>query len=901
MKKILVICMVISSLLVYAEGTATNIKDESQSMPLGYPRVDTKPIMPFHSQSNIQELTEMLEKMKGHRDPLAYRQQALTPEMFSPAPRQPTFSPFALTEFLVDTSKYQVGVPGDQRYPRIAFDGTNFMAVWMDYEQGVVGARIALDGTILDKPAFLISSQVSWDIPDITFDGTNYFVVWLAGNEGDPIYGARIKPDGTVLDPNGFSISPTGRYNVNTDYGDGVYLVAWGTGTGRCALVDTNGSVLSEFYLGGGEEWGPDVSFNGTNFLTVWQEMEYQNGAIWGSRITPDGTNLDPGGFQIGEQLGAMMPAVDCDGTDWFVVWSWQLNDFSCAWVTPDGVSFGEINNMPGSSGMWIPELVAGDSVHWLQGIDAAGGNPPVDIYITRINFQGNVLDNPWIPVDTSPGWQAYGGNAYGDSTFIAIWEDQVSWDIYARRYKPDGNPIDSTRFVVNVADAQRQYDPDVAFDGTNYLAVYHDERQGGYGGYGEDIYGSRIGEDGTLLDPEGFLIHQGICNFPAIAFGDSLYLCVWHTPSGYLLLGTRILSDGTVLDPDGFQIYNSDLAPSVAYSNGIFLVVYNRNYDIKAARVTSDGQVLDQISIKSTGTLYGPKVAPYSDGFLVTWQYNSYNDYIEGARVDFQGTVLDSPAIQISSPAGMAGKWHGVTSSGDTFLVVWDDNSQDIYGARVDSSGVVLDSAGIPICINQPNSRTQPSVAFNGKDFLVAWQDARNTSSQYDLFGARVLPSGVVLDTNGIELINKEYSRGNIELTSATPDPDSGAQMLLVYDGFEGEPYNSNRALGAFYYPSTGIKESYTYEISTGYKINISPNMSCQKPFVLSYSLPARTEIGVNVYDITGRLVKNIYKGYIEGTGKIKFNLEGIPQGVYFVHVDAGNKTETTKIIWLK
>jgi hypothetical protein len=68
-----------------------------------------------------------------------------------------------------------------------------------------------------------------------------------------------------------------------------------------------------------------------------------------------------------------------------------------------------------------------------------------------------------------------------------------------------------------------------------------------------------------------------------------------------------------------------------------------------------------------------------------------------------------------------------------------------------------------------------------------------------------------------------------------------------------------------------------------------------------LSYSLSKRTEISVNVYDITGRLVKNVYKGNIEGTGEIKFNLNGAAQGVYFVRIEADDKAEATKIVWLK
>ncbi|TES92431.1 MAG: T9SS type A sorting domain-containing protein, partial [Candidatus Cloacimonadota bacterium] len=121
------------------------------------------------------------------------------------------------------------------------------------------------------------------------------------------------------------------------------------------------------------------------------------------------------------------------------------------------------------------------------------------------------------------------------------------------------------------------------------------------------------------------------------------------------------------------------------------------------------------------------------------------------------------------------------------------------------------------------------------------------------------------------------------------------------AYYGFVDAPYNSKRALGAYYYPPVGIKEGYTQKIQIGHRINISPTISHQKPFIINYSFPEQTEISVSVYDITGRLVKNVYKGKIRGTGKISFTLKGLHQGVYFTRIESKNFNETTKIIWLR
>jgi hypothetical protein len=46
---------------------------------------------------------------------------------------------------------------------------------------------------------------------------------------------------------------------------------------------------------------------------------------------------------------------------------------------------------------------------------------------------------------------------------------------------------------------------PRVAFDGTNYLVAWEDERSGS-----QDIYGARVTRGGVVLDPAGFLILSG-------------------------------------------------------------------------------------------------------------------------------------------------------------------------------------------------------------------------------------------------------------------------------------------------------------------------------------------------------------------------------------------------------
>src|SRR5439155_21571219 len=98
------------------------------------------------------------------------------------------------------------------------------------------------------------------------------------------------------------------------------------------------------------------------------------------------------------------------------------------------------------------------------------------------------------------------------------------------------------------------------------------------------------------------------------------------------------------------------------------------------------------------------------------------------GTRVAPAGTILDPAGIAISTaPNGQA--LPNLDVGGTNYLVVWsDDRSGDydeLYGARVAPSGAVLDPAGIAISTGHQREWA-PTVAFGGGTYVVAWEDER-------------------------------------------------------------------------------------------------------------------------------------------------------------------------------
>jgi hypothetical protein len=191
-------------------------------------------------------------------------------------------------EFPLSSDCFLGGAQGTQTTPSIAFDGTNFLAVWEDErintQRDILGARVSPQGEILDPIGIPIcASQNVQSYVNVAWGGHNYLVVWQDyRNENFTIYGARVSPDGSVLDPGGF-------------------------------------------FIAGGSEWAlyPAVASDGSDFFVVWsyykKETSYD---IYGTRITSEGQVLDPGGILIcATYQSEYCPSIAYNGSTYLVVW----------------------------------------------------------------------------------------------------------------------------------------------------------------------------------------------------------------------------------------------------------------------------------------------------------------------------------------------------------------------------------------------------------------------------------------------------------------------------------------------------------------------------------------------------------------------------------------------------
>lgn len=510
----------------------------------------------------------------------------------------------------------------------------------------------------------------------VAWDGSNYLVVWRDERAAleEYIYAARVTGAGVVLDNTGFRVSST-RSNA------------------------------------------PAVAWNGSNFLVVWES----NSDIRAARVSSGGAVLDPSGFDVATAAGGQIePSVASDGSNFLVVWG----DFRTSLTT----------------------------------------GTASDVYGARITGAGTVLEPNGIPISAGYGHQTSPSVAFNGLRFLVAWDDARSgtFDVYASRVNKSGIVVDGTGIAVSTATGDQQ-DPAVASDGSTFLVAWSSG-----GSPNQDIYAARVSNTGVVADPTGIAVSTAAPQdlYPAATWDGTNFVIAWE--ASQVVRAARVTTLGAVLDAGGFPVGGpSGLAPAVTSNGSSSFLAWHTNApatsgrDVYAARVSSGGGVVDSPPILVSITANNqraPALAWNPEGryFLVVWRDDRGTSAdIYGARVTGTGTILDGTGFPISTAPGDQTD-ASVVWSGTHFLVVWDDvrsgdeNDVDIYGARVDTNGTVLEPGGIPISARFGSSQDSNAVAWDGTNFLVVWRDTRSGSH---IYGARVSDAGAVLEGAGIPI----------------------------------------------------------------------------------------------------------------------------------------------------
>ncbi len=153
---------------------------------------------------------------------------------------------------------------------------------------------------------------------------------------------------------------------------------------------------------------------------------------------------------------------------------------------------------------------------------------------------------------------------------------------------------------------------PAVASDGTSFLAVWCDGRDGGDINRTQgDLYASRIDSDGTILDPLGIFVASA--NGPlGVAWNGDAYVIIWSTFSPYAVMAARIAPDGRIVDPPHVVVPGAFLISdkhTIASNGNVTVVSTNGGYSV----LDKDLHVIDSGTRSSNFSPNGSSV--YSNG----------------------------------------------------------------------------------------------------------------------------------------------------------------------------------------------------------------------------------------------------------------------------------------------
>jgi len=230
----------------------------------------------------------------------------------------------------------------DQLGPRLAFDGENYLATWVDRRTGpdqVYYARVAPDGTMLDPDGRRLLPQDSTALqsaPMPASNGAGFLVVWLAsGNAGYVVSAARLGPGGEPLDSAAIQFTPDSvfQWSVASGTDEDDYLVVWNGDIPLtdstalcCSRVSAEGAILDSAPItlvrSRTDIADLAVAYLDGTYLVTWTDWR-RDGDIYACRVRQDGTVLDTGGFAVCAQPALQREPAMAPGADRFIVcWS---------------------------------------------------------------------------------------------------------------------------------------------------------------------------------------------------------------------------------------------------------------------------------------------------------------------------------------------------------------------------------------------------------------------------------------------------------------------------------------------------------------------------------------------------------------------------------------------------
>ncbi len=377
----------------------------------------------------------------------------------------------------------------------------------------------------------------------------------------------------------------------------------------------------------------------------------------------------------------------------------------------------------------------------------------------------------------------------------ICVWQDSrnttailSSTDLYGQRIDGNGNVLwakDGVRLTLTDNTVSNKINAlPVMATKNDLFFIFGDNKAGS-----SDLYAQKIdlSTGATLWATEPSLhgAQPNVQSVPlALADGVGGVVVIWQDPRKNTadadIYAQRIDNTGKILwDANGLPICteaNQQLTPQiVSDGSGGYVITWSdqraavANGNIYAQRINQNGiaswAVNGVLICDFTGNQSNPYIVKSGNGFIIAWsdQRNGTSDRnIYAQRIDTNGNplwtsvtgggnaIVTATGNQPGSAVNTGIKLLGDGKEG--VYVIWDDgrltsSNYDIYAARLDSTGAFVNgwAANGNVVANAANNQTSPNVTIDiENNIIISWRDARNAGSE--IYASKLQPSGILV-----------------------------------------------------------------------------------------------------------------------------------------------------------
>jgi hypothetical protein len=456
------------------------------------------------------------------------------------------------------------------------------------------------------------------------------------------------------------------------------------------------------------------------------------------------------------------------------------LLEFTISATDPDGgmLTF-TANNLPVGAAFnpatrtftWIPAITQVGAFIGVLFTVTDDGEPPASSseVITIV-----VMDSSWSPAEIQVNTNTEGEQRSpsvavdANGNFVVTWMGvgQDGWDIYARRYDNQSDPL-GAEFRVNTYTAGNQSSPSVAMDGAgNFMIAWVSDGQAG----GDDgVYAQRYDTAGNPVGVE-FRVNSDDLNeqnLPKVAVGGDgeQYAIVWRDTWDGNQSGIESRPYSTEWEAmfgldDRVNTYTigHQKTPSVAMSaNGQYVVVWESQdqdgsaYGIYAQRYGLSGPrgAEFRVNTETSGNQTRPSVGIDSSGnYVIVWASYSQDsgDDIHAQRYDSAGNPVGVEFRVNTYTIGMQSNPCVAMDSRGNFAIVWESEGQDGGGSSTwGDRGVyaqLYDRNGVPVGAEHPVNtyiagyQGFPAVGMNAKgQYVISWMSEGQDGSGQGIY----------------------------------------------------------------------------------------------------------------------------------------------------------------------